>query len=114
VDEYVPSPADPAPQTAEEFLAEVSEQDGRIFRMQEPPRVFIVTTNGDLAARLLRRGAKSFLPQHLDPIDLAPRSSYRRTKVSGVEEWDIEIAMVPGIEGSLWEAAGGYRNGQPK
>jgi hypothetical protein len=111
--EHVPSPADPAPQTADEFLAEVSEQDGRIFRMSEPPRVFIVTTNEKLARTLLWRGAKPFLPAHLDPTDLAPKSAYRKT-TGGAWEWDIEVAGLRGVDGNLWEAAAAYRNGVPK
>ena len=106
----VPSPASPAPQapaepepelqTAEEFLAEVSAQDGRIFRMIQAPRVFIVTTNEALAGSLLRRGAKSFLPAHLVPEDLAPtrrvsphRSRWRR----GVGHRDRRYARHRGL-----------------
>jgi hypothetical protein len=107
--EYVPSPADGIGLTADEFLAKTSAAGGRIFRMIEPPRVFVVTTNEKLAYRLMQLGAKPFLPAHLDPSDLAPKSAYRR--MPDVWEWDIEIAGLPGIEGDLWEAAGAYRHG---
>ena len=109
VTEHVPSPADAPSQTAEEFLAEIAERGGRIFRMVEPPRVFVLTTDAALAETIKRKGGRPFLPKHLRQEHLLPRDSYERTK-GGVEEWDIEIGACP-VQGeeTIWEAAGEYR-----
>lgn len=107
--DHVPSPADATRQTAEEFLEEIAERGGRIFRMIEPPRVFVLTTDETLAADIQRRGGRPHMPAHLREQDLLPRNSYRRTK-EGIEEWDIEIgACSVGGEQTIWEAAGRYR-----
>lgn len=110
-EEHVPSPADTPDFDAEGLLLEIEQLGGRIFRMSEPSRVFVVTTEEDLARWLMLLGGKPFLPPHLDPADLAPKSAYQRTK--GVWEWDIEIGMVP-VSGeiTLWEAAAAFKGGK--
>lgn len=105
----VPSPADATRQTAEEFLAEIASRGGRIHRMSEPPRVFVLTTDGRLAEDLRARGGRPWMPMHLRRDSLTPTNSYLRTR-SGPEEWDTEIGScrVSG-ERSIWEVAGEYR-----
>jgi hypothetical protein len=109
--DHVPSPADAAPQqSAEDFLAEIAAEGGRIFRMIEGPRVFMLTRNEQLAGKILRRGGRTFMPSHLRPEHLkAPLGAYDRAP--GLWEYDIEIAGIRGVEGDLWEAAGAYRHG---
>jgi hypothetical protein len=108
--EHIPSPADAAAQqTAEDFLAEIADDGGRIFRMMEPPKVFILTKNPELARRLEHRGARVFRPAHFTPAADAPMGADRRVP-KGPWEWDIEIQGVR-VEGDLWEAAGAYQRG---
>lgn len=110
--EHVPSPDDAPPATAEETLADIEENGGRVFRYAAPPRVFILTTSQDLAGALLSLGGRAFLPAHLIPEDLAPKGAYKRAH-GGVDEWDIEIASIPvGGDSTMWQAAGAFRHGR--
>ena len=110
--EHIPSPADAPPRfTAEELLDHIAERGGRIFRMTEVG-VFCLTQDEDLARDLMRMGGKSFLPTHLDPVDLGPKRAYRRYN-DGPWEWDIYIHIIPvSGETTIHEAAKAFRHGQ--
>jgi hypothetical protein len=107
--EHVPSPADAPQLTAEELLDEIAGEGGRVFRMQVPPRVFVLTQSTDLVRRLERLGGRMFRPAHFVPSKDAPMGAYRRTPETW--EWDMEIGWIP-VEGNLWEAASAYRQGR--
>jgi hypothetical protein len=105
VDEHVPSPAEPSLPTAEEFLAEVREREGRVYRMREH-HVFCLTTNPETANWLLRKGGRTYLPRTANRSFDSPLGAYRRAP-EGPPEWDICIHTIPVAgEETIWEAAG--------
>jgi hypothetical protein len=101
----VPSPVDNPEFTASEFLDQVRERDGRVFRMQVHA-VFCLTQNPETAQWLLDLGGSHYKPVGAIPGYAGPLGGYLRAK-GGMPEWDIWIHIIPVAgEESIWEAAG--------
>jgi hypothetical protein len=77
--------------------------------MRAPGKVFVLTTDPTLAARLQRLGGSSFNPPGANKVptpETTPPGAYYRSR-GGSLEWDIWIGAIA-VEGdeTIWEAAG--------
>jgi hypothetical protein len=97
----VPSPADAPTMTAAELVERIAERGGRVLRMKQPPSVFCLTDDPELADWLFARGATTFTAR-----GLKNNGSYKRAR-DGKDEWDVWIHPIPVLgEETAWEVAG--------
>lgn len=83
--------------TAAELVEKIRGHGGRLYRTRSAPSVYVLTTSGPLAARLLQLGAR---PQAGTSDD----GSYKRTR-NGPREWDLWVHTIKCAgEETLWEA----------
>jgi hypothetical protein len=94
----VPSPAGAL--TAEQLVAKVKENGGRIYRMRQV-RVFVLTSDVALAEWLIGLGGKGYTPSG----SKHPPGAYMRTR-QGPVEYDVWVHTIPLSGPTLWEALG--------
>jgi hypothetical protein len=81
--------------TAEDLVRRVRANGGRVYRMIDPPKVFVLTNDEKLALGLEKIGAKGL-------------GEYMRARAThgGIKEWDLWLNMIPvSGEQTVWEAA---------
>lgn len=87
---------------AAELIEHTREHEGRVHRFAG--RVFVLTSNAELAEWLMRHGAKAFTAQGA----LSTAGGYLRA-ADGKREWDLNLSTVPLLDDepneALWEAA---------
>jgi len=93
--------------TADELIAKIRERGGRVYRKQEPPAVFVLTTDSNLVRKLRSLDGSAPVLRGTKPPEIyMPDRSYLRTR-GGVREWDVHIHGIPVLgEKTIWEAAG--------
>ena len=82
--------------TATQLVKAIRDDGGRVHRMREPGRVYVLTTDPKLAARLQRLGGSTFNPPGMDDTprdETTPPGGYLRAR-GGTMEWDIWINTI--------------------
>jgi len=94
--------------TAAQLVKAIRADGGRVYRMREPGRVFVLTEEPRLAAKLLRLGGQSFVPVGMPDGVMDDMGGYLPARDAERRQYDIWIQAIP-VEGeqSIWEAAGG-------
>jgi hypothetical protein len=77
--------------SAVEVIAHIREHGGRVFRYLEPPKVFALTTDAELATWLMERKGRPHVPVGMG-VD--HEGSYLRAK-GGTREWDYWLTPIP-------------------
>jgi NAD(P)H-dependent flavin oxidoreductase YrpB (nitropropane dioxygenase family) len=98
----VPVSEDKARLRAAELIDHTREHRGRVHRFAG--RVFVLTTNPELAEWLMRHGARAFTAQGAHDT-----AGGYLTATDGPREWDLNLSTVPLLDdepnAALWEAA---------
>ena len=103
-EQQVPAPADVPQYTARQLLRAIKRQGGNVYRMYDVC-VFVLTDDPELAKKLLKLGARTYLPRGAKPEWDAPLGSYKRSPMAK-PEWDLYIHTIP-VRGeeTIWQAA---------
>lgn len=93
--------------SAAALVERIRRAGGRLYRMQEPGRVFVLTEDPRLAAKLLRLGGRSFAPAGMPTSAIDDMGGYLPGNGAEQRQYDIWIQAIP-VEGdqTIWEAAG--------
>lgn len=84
--------------TAAQLLKAIRDDGGRVHRQMAPNRVFVLTTEPKLAARLLRLGGSSHIPVGMPDGAMDDMGGYLPARDSAKREYDIWIHTIPVVD----------------